>query len=100
MGINYRLTNLNLAHTGTTRLITVPTDPVTKIILSSGHTIMWLSNVGPSTLAWAGTGVTASSGNLLFYSMNQKLDNLAPDFYVFMIADSVAGTVAVTEGIA
>lgn len=100
MGTHYRRTNPNLARIGSTRVVSIPTSPATQVTLSSGYTALWISNVGPSTIAWGDAGVTASTGNLLFYSMNQKFDSLAPNFSVYLIADSVAGTVSIVEGIA
>ena len=82
---------------GTTRLITIPTDPTTEVVLGSGNVGMQIFNVGASTIAWGDSSIEASSGGLLFYSMSKEFNPVSDLFSVFFIADSVAGTIVVNE---
>ena len=97
MGTIYIRTNPQPYRVGTTRLITVATTPTTQVILTSGYTGFSVFNVGPSTIVWGDTSITASTGGLLYYSMQKEWFAVADSFVVHLRADSVAGTVVVNE---
>ena len=95
--LNLIRTNQAPARIGTTKIITVPTAPTTAVILDSGYMGMALFNVGPSTIVWGDSNITASTGGLLYYSMQKEWMALADTFTVYLRADSVAGTVVQNE---
>lgn len=95
MGTYYRRTNLNIISIGTSYNITVPTSPVTQIVVSTGYVACEIVNIGPSTLVYGDSSITASSGGLLFYSMNKVFNGIAGIYSFYVIADSVAGTMKV-----
>ena len=96
MGTYFRRPNSTFGSVSS-RLVTIPTDPTTKIVLSSGFTAMSVFNVGPSTIVWGGSTITASTGGLIYYSMQQEFPNIQSEGSVFFIADSVAGALMVNE---
>lgn len=71
------------------------TDPVTQIVVSTGYTACEIVNIGPSTIVYGDSSVTASSGGMLFYSMNKVFNGITGTFSFYVIADSVAGTLKV-----
>lgn len=93
--------NQGFSAIGSSRIIQVPTSPVTQIVLSTGYLAMQVFNVGPSAIAWGDTSITMSTGGLLFYSMGKSFglegDSLNDDFSFYVIADSISGTVVVNE---
>lgn len=95
MGTYYKRTNYNVVSIGTSYNVTVPTSPVTQIVISTGYSAVELVNIGPSTIAYGDSSVSASSGGLLFYSMNKVFTGVNSIFSFYVIADSVAGTVKV-----
>ena len=90
-------TNPYLARVLTSRVVTIPTLPTTQVIMASGVAGMSIFNIGPSTIAWGDSNITASTGGLLFYSMQKEWLAVADTFSVYLIATSVAGTVIVHE---
>lgn len=90
-------TNPYLARVATSRLVTIPTAPPTQIIIASGPSGAAFFNVGPSVLAWGDSSITASSGGLLYYSMQKEWLATADTFSVYLVATSVAGTVLINE---
>ena len=98
MGTVYFRTNPFPARIGTTKLITIPTTPVTVVVMDSGYMGMHVTNIGPSlSIAWGDTNLTISSGGLLYYSMAKEWLVVSDSFALFFIADSVAGRIAVNE---
>ena len=90
-------TNPYLARVATSRLITIPTAPPTQIVIASGPSGCAIFNVGPSVLAWGDSSITASSGGLLYYSMQKEWLTIADTFSFFLVATSVAGAVLIHE---
>lgn len=82
---------------GSTRLVTIPTNPTTKITLTPGYNAMYIANVGAATIAWGDTGLLASSGGLLFYSMGKEFMNIADGFTFYVIADSASSKLVINE---
>lgn len=95
MGTYYRRTNLSALSIGTSYTVSIPTSPVTQIVVSTGYSAVQISNVGPSTIAYGDSSIVASSGALLFYSMEKTFTNITGIFSFYVIADSVAGTIAI-----
>ena len=95
MGTYFRRTNESYYKLGTSYLLTVPTTPVTRLVLNTAYVALQIANIGPSTIAYGDSSITASSGGLLFYSMDKTWDKVKSNFEVYLIADSVAGTVIV-----
>lgn len=96
MGTIYVRTNPFIARVGTTRLITIATSG-TAVVVTSGYTGMAVFNVGPSALVWGDSSTAASSGGLLYYSMQKEWYAVNDSFAVFFRATSVAGTLVVNE---
>lgn len=97
MGINFIRTNPYVMRIGTTRVLSISTAGATAIIMASGNQGLSLCNVGVSTLAWGDSTILAASGGLLYYSMVKEWYVVADTFTVYLRADSVTGTVVVTE---
>lgn len=81
----------------TSRLITITTGDAQEVIMGTGTLAAHIFNVGPSTIAWGDSSITASSGGLLFYSMSEIFKPLADGFNLYFVADSAAGTILVNE---
>ena len=90
-------TNPGLARVATSRLVTIPTSPATQIVIASGPSGCAIFNVGPTTLVWGDSNITASSGGLLYYSMQKEWLAVADTFTFFLVATSAAGTVMIHE---
>lgn len=97
MTTNYRRTNDSFAQVLTSRTVSVSTAAATRIIVTSGSWAMEIYNVGPSTIVWGDSNITASTGGILYYSMAKEFKPVQGDFEVYLRADSVAGMVSIQE---
>lgn len=97
MGTILVRTNPSLMRVSTSRLVTIATNPATQIVIASGPSGCAIFNVGPTVLAWGDSNITASSGGLLYYSMQKEWLATADTFSFFLISTSAAGTVLIHE---
>ena len=97
MGINYRRTQPLFGTVGTTRILTVATNPATLITLTSSYQAMTLANMGSGILLWGDSGIAVNSGNQLFVTALKSWDNLQDGFQVYVRAESVSTVITVTE---
>lgn len=97
MATVYIRTNRDPQQVGTSRSITIPTSPATLVVSLSGSMGWRWTNIGPSTLAWGDSNITAGTGSLLFYSMAKEWYPLPDTMSAYVRADSVAGVLRVDE---
>ena len=90
MGTKFVSTN-NLK-VDSSRSITVTTAAAQLVVLSSGYSAMFVSNIGAGAVAWGDSTIAMGSGALLFYSMGRQFDGDA-----FFRADSVATVLLVND---
>ena len=91
------LSSPSLASVITSRLININTGDAQQVIAGTGTIYMQVFNVGPTTIAWGDSSITASSGGLLFYSMSEIFSPLSEGFNLYFVADSAQGTILVNE---
>ena len=98
MGANLVRTNFNIYTISTSRLLVIPTSPITKVVMLNSASIgISITNLGPSVLAWSDTNVLASTGGLIFYSQIKEWMPVVSGFSMYFVADSVAGVLLVNE---
>ncbi len=93
----YIRTNPQPSTIGTTRTVAVPTTPATFIVSLSGYMGWGIANVGVSAVAYGDSSVQAGTGSLQFYSMEQKWYPIADTMSMYVIADSIAGIIAIND---
>ena len=93
----YIRTNPQPSAIGTSRSVTVPTSPATFIVSLSGYMGWGITNVGNSAVAYGDSSVSAGTGALQFYSMEQKWYPIADTMSMYVIADSVAGIIRIND---
>ena len=97
MATVYIRTNPQPSRVGTSRTVVVPTSPATFIISLSGYMGWGISNVGNAAVAYGDSSVTAGTGSLQFYSMEQKWYPIADTMSMYVIADSIAGIININD---
>ena len=99
MATNYVRTNQpDLVQPGTARLVSIPTDPATQVlIVTSGTRMIFVQNNGPATVAYGDSGVLAVSSGVLFPYSRDIYESVHRDFSQYYIADSVASIISWIE---
>ena len=98
MGTYLKRTNFAISSIGTTRLVTITTTTAVRLIATTGgYNSIQITNIGPTTIAYGDSSITASSAGILYYSMNYSFENISDEFSLYLISDSANGRIAVNE---
>lgn len=93
----YRRPNSQLGADVTSRLIVITTAAAQLVSLSSGYSAVNIMNNGPSTVSFGDSSLSAGSGNVIFPYAQYEFLNVEDGWSVYMRANSLATTIAITE---
>ena len=82
---------------GTSRILSIPTNPATLITLTSGYSGLTLFNIGSGSALWGDSGIAVNSGNYLFVNARIEWTDLQDSWTTYVIADSVSTLIEQTE---
>lgn len=86
-----------LGSVATSRYINVATTSAVSVVIGSATSALRLYNLGTGSLIWGDSNIAVNSGNYLFPYSGITWEGVEDVFTVYVRADSVATTVAVTE---
>ena len=100
MATRYIRTNPYLGSVGTSRVLSIPTNPATLITLTSGYSGLTLFNIGSGALIWGDSNIAVNSGNYLFPSARIEWTEIQDGWTTYVLADSVATVIEKTDYLA
>jgi len=89
----------NFVETVTTRYLALNSSLATKIVLTSGYTVMRIFNSGSTPIVWGDSSISVNSGNYLFPYGSEEFGEVQDDFNFFAFSDSngTTGLITITE---
>ncbi|MBU1457048.1 MAG: hypothetical protein KKD01_20225 [Proteobacteria bacterium] len=89
MGLTQRRTNLTLGSIGSSMLYAVSTEMLYTI--STGFVAFEATNLGPHSIFYGSTGVTANSGGLIIANGSKFWDSVVDNFQLYFVTIQSSG---------